>query len=88
MKFRPDQPWNDLPLPPRAEVETRAVLKASIEGFQAHTKLGQCKNLRSRGPGQQRQAARTGPRVLDEVFQEGERRLFAGQIWRGPYCVS
>lgn len=41
MKFRPDQPWNDLPpLPPKAEVETRAVLKACIE---AHSALGELK---------------------------------------------
>ncbi len=31
MKFKPNQPWNDLPsLPPRAELETRPVLKACI----------------------------------------------------------
>lgn len=32
MPFRPDRPYNDLPgLPPYAEVETRAILKACIE---------------------------------------------------------
>jgi hypothetical protein len=32
MSFRPDQPYNDLPvLPPREDVETKAVLKACIE---------------------------------------------------------
>ena len=41
MSFRPDRPWNDLPpLPPEAEVETRAVLKACID---AHSALGELK---------------------------------------------
>jgi Fic family protein len=42
MKFRPDRPYNDLPLlPPKAEVETRSVLKACIE---ARSALGELKS--------------------------------------------
>lgn len=41
MKFRPDHPFNDLPLlPPGAEVETRSILKACIE---ARSALGELK---------------------------------------------
>jgi Fic family protein len=41
MRFDPKRPYNDLPpLPPRAEVETRAVLKACIE---ARSALGELK---------------------------------------------
>src|SRR5687767_5447543 len=32
MKFDPDQPWNDLPpLPPKADLETKPILKACID---------------------------------------------------------
>ena len=41
MAFRPNRPYNDLPLlPPRVEVETRSVLKACIE---ARSALGELK---------------------------------------------
>lgn len=40
MTFRPDRPYNDLPpLPPSADVETRAILKACIEARAALAEL-------------------------------------------------
>jgi len=40
MSFRPDRPYNDLPpLPPRQDVETKAVLKACIEARAALAEL-------------------------------------------------
>ena len=40
MPFRPDRPYNDLPaLPPKAEVESKAVLKACIEARAALAEL-------------------------------------------------
>lgn len=40
MRFRPDRPYNELPaLPPKAEIETKAVLKACIEARAALAEL-------------------------------------------------
>lgn len=40
MTFRPDRPYNDLPaLPPSAEIETRTILKATIEARAALAEL-------------------------------------------------
>lgn len=40
MSFRPDRPYNDLPaLPPREDVETKAVLKACISARAALAEL-------------------------------------------------
>jgi hypothetical protein len=40
MPFRPDRPYNQLPsLPPRSDVETRRVLKATIEARAALAEL-------------------------------------------------
>lgn len=40
MTFRPDRPFNDLPaLPPKQDIETKAVLKACIEARAALAEL-------------------------------------------------
>jgi len=40
MRFRPDRPYNELPpLPPKAEIETKPVLKACIEARAALAEL-------------------------------------------------
>jgi len=40
MLFRPDAPYNDLPLlPPRADIETKAILKACIAARAALAEL-------------------------------------------------
>ncbi len=40
MTFHPDEPYNDLPLlPPKAELETRAVLKKAIAANKALAEL-------------------------------------------------
>lgn len=45
-KFHPDKPWNDLPaLPPKAEVETRAILKQCILARSALAELKQAAEL-------------------------------------------